>query len=83
MIILLLTAYQIAVIVRILIDFFTPEGDDNTLVRFLYIITEPGLILCEMLLSLVGLRSIGPIDMTVTVSLIIAAIIKMTLQALI
>lgn len=83
MIIILITVYQFAVIIRILLDFFTPPGDNNTLIWFLFIITEPGLAVCDRLLSLIGIKSVGPINITATVSLIIAAILKMTLSALI
>ena len=83
MLILLITVYQFAVIIRILLDFFTPSGDNNTFARFLFIITEPGLAVSEKLLSLIGIRSIGPFNITVTVSLILAAIIKTTLSAII
>lgn len=83
MISLLLTAYQIALIIRILLEFFIPENEENMLLNFLHIITEPGLILCEKLLSIVSIKNTGPIDITAMVSLIFAAVLKMTLNAII
>ena len=83
MISLLLTVYQIALIIRVLLEFFTPEAEENTVLGFLHVITEPGLILCEKLLSLIGIKNTGPFDITVMVSLVFAAVLKMTLNALI
>ncbi len=83
MITLLLSAFQIAIIIRVIFEFFTPDGEDNTLLNFARVLTEPGLILCDKLLSLLGIKNNGPFDITVMVSLFLAAIIKMTLSALI
>ena len=81
--ILLLSVYQIAVVARVLFEFFIPESDENLLLGFVQILTNPGLILCEKLLSLLGMRTIGPFNITPTVSILIAYILKMTLRALI
>ena len=78
----LLTAYQIALIIRIVSEFFIPDGEENVLISFTRVLTEPILAICEKILSSVGIKNNGPIDLSVIVSLIITSVIKMTLNVL-
>lgn len=79
----LLTAYQIALFIRMITEFFISESDEGTLYRVTYFLTEPLLALCSRLLAVFGVKNDGPIDLSIYVSLILTTVIRFSLSTFI